>query len=98
VATKATLYVSSHDRAVASSGLLHKAPRAGFTPPITLVPGIDTIDVSDADLTLLGHGYYGAAEGVLYDLHALLCHNTSPDARLKLKRPAENGSCWRIGR
>jgi len=28
------------------------------------------------DLTLLGHGYYGAAEGVLYDMRELLVYDT----------------------
>lgn len=97
LAAKATLYVSDHDRAVASSGILHKAARAGFTPPVTVVPGIDTVDVSNADLTLLGHGYYGAAEGVLYDMHDLIANNAAPSLRLKLK-PASNGKpYWTIG-
>jgi esterase/lipase superfamily enzyme len=99
LAQHATLYLSSHDRAVASSGLLHQAPRAGFVPPVTLVPGIDVVDVTDADLTLLGHGYYGAAEGVLYDIHELLAHDTPPGARLKLTAPPEpEAGYWRIGK
>lgn len=96
VADKATLYVSSRDRAVASSGLLHKHQRAGYTPPTTLVDGIDTVDVTNADLTWLGHGYYGAAEGVLYDMHELVSNDTVAEKRLKLQRPPDNGNYWRI--
>jgi len=95
VADHATLYVSSHDRAVKSSGLLHAAPRAGFVPPVTLVDGIDTVEVSNADLTLLGHGYYGAAAGVLYDMRELLIYDTPPKSRTRLSDT--NGGYWQIG-
>jgi len=94
IAEYATLYVSSHDRAVKSSGLLHLAPRAGFVPPVTLVEGIDTVEVSNVDLTLLGHGYYGAAAGVLYDLRELLVHDASPGSRVRLTNT--NRGYWQI--
>jgi len=32
------------DKTLASSGILHDYPRAGFTPPVTTVDGIDTVD------------------------------------------------------
>jgi esterase/lipase superfamily enzyme len=96
LAEKTTLYLSSRDRAVASSALLHRSPRVGFSPPVTIVDGIDTIDVANADLTLLGHGYYGAAEGVLYDIHELLIHNAEPEQRTKL-RPSIDRDYWIIG-
>lgn len=100
VANRSTLYLSSHDRALASSGLIHKAPRAGFVPPVTLVDGVDVIEVTNVDLTLLGHGYYGAAEPVLYDIRELLIHSTEPDLRTRLSRvtaTGTGGSYWRIG-
>jgi len=100
LADRTTLYLSSRDRAVKSSGLIHNAPRAGFVPPITLVEGIDTVEVANADLTLLGHGYYGDAEGVLYDMHELLMHDSPPESRIKLSAaiaPDSNGKYWRIG-
>ena len=78
------MYVSSRDRAVASSGIIHDAPRAGFIPPVTVIEGIDTVEVSNADLTLLGHGYYGAAEGVLYDMRELLTYDAPPESRTRL--------------
>jgi esterase/lipase superfamily enzyme len=80
----ATMYVSSRDRAIASSGIVHRAARAGFVPPVTLVEHIDTIEVSNIDLTLLGHGYYGAAEGVLYDMRELLFYDTPPKSRTRV--------------
>jgi esterase/lipase superfamily enzyme len=96
VAEHATLYVSSRDRAVQSSGLLHDQPRAGFVPPVTVVDGIDTIEVSNVDLTLLGHGYYGAAEGVLYDMRELLVHDSPPDVRSRISQA--DGGYWQIAR
>jgi esterase/lipase superfamily enzyme len=95
IAECATLYVSSHDRAVESSGIIHDAPRAGFVPPVTLVDGIDTIEVSNVDLTLLGHGYYGAAEGVLYDMRELLIHDTPPKSRARLNESGHG--YWTVG-
>jgi esterase/lipase superfamily enzyme len=94
IAEHATLYVSSRDRAVASSGLMHKSDRAGFVPPVTLVHGIDTIEVSNVDLTMLGHGYYGAAEAVLYDMRELLVHDEPPKSRTRLTAASEG--YWQI--
>jgi esterase/lipase superfamily enzyme len=96
VAEHATLYVSSRDRAVASSGIIHDAPRAGFVPPVMLIAGIDTIDVSNVDLTLLGHGYYGVAEGVLYDMRELLVYDAPPSARTRLNDTGQG--YWQIGK
>ena len=100
VANRATLYLSSHDRALASSGLIHKAPRAGYVPPVTLVDGMDVIEVTNVDLSFLGHGYYGAAEAVLYDMRELLIHDAAPDSRVRLSRATALGSAgkyWKVG-
>jgi esterase/lipase superfamily enzyme len=100
VAERTTLYVSSKDRALASSGIIHDAPRAGFCPPITVLPDIDTIEVSNVDLTWLGHGYYGAAEALLYDMHELIWHATPPKGRVKLQDAVSDAgqAYWRIGK
>jgi esterase/lipase superfamily enzyme len=84
VAQRTTLYISAKDKALASSGLIHNVPRAGFSPPITIVPGVDTVEVSKIDLTLLGHGYYGDARPVLQDMHSLIRQNTEPGDRFGL--------------
>jgi len=57
VASRTTLYVSKRDRAVEASRWLHHFARAGVMPPTLVVPGIDTINVTNVDLTMLGHGY-----------------------------------------
>jgi len=86
VAQRTTLYISSKDKALASSGLIHDEPRVGFSPPITIVPGVDTVEVSNIDLTLLGHGYYSDARPVLQDMHGLLWQNTAPEQRFGLRK------------
>jgi hypothetical protein len=48
----AELYVSKRDRAVDASRWLHASPRAGLVPPTLVVPGIDTVNVTDVDMTV----------------------------------------------
>jgi esterase/lipase superfamily enzyme len=82
---RTTLYVSSKDKALASSGIIHDHARAGYLPPVMVVPGIDTVEVSNIDLTFLGHGYYAEAREFLNDMHALLLHSDPPDRRMGLR-------------
>jgi len=96
VARRTTLYASSKDRALKSSGLIHDAPRAGYTPPVTTVSGIDTVEVSNVDLTFLGHGYFAAARDLLHDLHDLLVNDLPPERRMGLE-PSRDGRYWIIG-
>jgi esterase/lipase superfamily enzyme len=99
VAQRTTLYVSSKDKALAASGIVHDHPRAGYTPPVMVMPGIDTVEVSNIDLTFLGHGYYAAARDLLHDMHNLIMHGEPPESRLGLVRtqtPA-GGRYWQIG-
>lgn len=80
---RTTLYVSSRDRVVEAAGWLHDYPRAGLMPPVTVAEGIDTVNVVNADVTLLGHGYVAEAQAVLQDIHALI-HNGSKPPRFGL--------------
>ena len=99
VARRTTLYVSSRDRAIEASRWLHAYPRVGLAPPVVIVPGIDTVDVANIDLILLGHGYVAGARDVLKDMHDLITRNLPPRSRFGL-RPAsdENGNrYWIIG-
>jgi esterase/lipase superfamily enzyme len=99
LAERTTLYISAKDKALATSGIIHDHPRVGFFPPITLVDGIDTVEVSNIDLTLLGHGYFADARDLLQDMHQLLIHNSSPEQRFGLRKKQENGqNYWIIGR
>jgi esterase/lipase superfamily enzyme len=100
ISERTTLYASAKDRAVALSHVLHGYDRAGFIPPVTIVPGIDTVEVTNIDLSLLGHSYIAEAEAVLYDMHELIFHNASPDNRTRLCRvpavPTEEPPYWII--
>lgn len=98
VSNKTTMYVSREDMALMSSGIIHKAPRVGYTPPVTVVEGIDTIEVTDIDLTFLGHGYVADARPVLSDMHNLMMTGKGPDLRFALKRieSAADGVYWRM--
>jgi esterase/lipase superfamily enzyme len=85
VARQTTLYVSKRDRAVEASHWLHQFPRAGFMPPVCVVPGIDTIGVANIDMTLLGHAYIGEAREVLTDIHQLIATGSPPHQRFGLE-------------
>ena len=100
VARRTTMYVCERDRAVEASHWLHDFPRAGLVPPVLVVPGIDTINVSNLDLTLLGHGYVAEARDVLQDMHRLIREDSPPDRRFGLRKVimAQGGTYWTVGR
>jgi esterase/lipase superfamily enzyme len=92
-----TMYVSARDRALWLSKRLQLSDRAGYTPPVTVVPNIDTIEVTDIDLSVLGHAYYAQAAPVLYDIDELLRHNTPASRRLRLEPSGQPPTkYWRI--
>jgi esterase/lipase superfamily enzyme len=99
VASRTTLYVSKRDLAVEASRWLHAFPRAGLMPPTLVLPGIDTINVTNVDLTMLGHGYVADARDVLIDMHALITRGVAPDERFGLREAKnEQGErYWLIG-
>jgi esterase/lipase superfamily enzyme len=85
VAERTTLNVSARDRALEASHWIHRFDRVGYAPPVTVVDGIDTVEVTGLDLSILGHGYFAEAHGVLYDMHQLLRQNATPRSRLRLR-------------
>jgi len=97
VAEGTTLYVSNKDFAVWSSRAIHAANRLGYTPPVTVLPGIDTISVSKVDLSWLGHGYVADCRTILTDLHQLLVSGVRPDKRAGMvKLVAQDGEYWEL--
>lgn len=94
---RATLYVTSNDKAIGLSRQLHHFARVGLTPPIAIVPGIDTIDASRVNLGLLGHGYAAEMRPVLTDMHRLIQSDTAPDDRFGIRK-ADGGraSYWEL--
>lgn len=72
ISTRTTLYSSSKDLAVWISAFWHQYNRAGFYPPLSVIEGIDTVQVTNVDVSLLGHDYYGSAPDVMHDIWMLL--------------------------
>jgi esterase/lipase superfamily enzyme/Tfp pilus assembly protein PilF len=98
VAQHTTLYVSSKDQALAGSGALHYYPRAGHVPPITVVPGIDTVEISDVDVSLMGHGYFAEVRDLLEDIYVLISEGTPPPRDGLVPTQAPDGKqYWRMG-
>jgi len=88
-ANRFTLYASARDEALAASQLVHRGPRAGDAGRgLVVVPGIDTIDVTQIDTSTFGHTYYGSSDPVLRDLGLLLTRAVPPEQRVWLS-PAE---------
>lgn len=87
VATRMTLYASENDVALKSSKVLHGAPRAGLAgATIVTLPGLDTIDMSGVKADVLGHSYFAANEGAIYDLFRLFWRGDPPSARCGMSR------------
>ena len=61
---------------------------------MTLLDGVDTVEVSKVDLTFLGHGYYAEARTLLNDMYLLLRHNQLPPRIGLDKTPAEGGGTY----
>jgi esterase/lipase superfamily enzyme len=81
-AERFTLYGSSNDRALRISKLVHGYPRAGESGEnMALADGVDTIDSSQADTSLIGHSSYGSVRSILADISDLLKQGHPPDGR-----------------
>ena len=97
VCERATLYVSDRDLAVRSSRLVHGADRVGLAPPVTVVPGVDTVSVSNVDLSFLGHGYLADCRLVMIDMHQLLVSDIGPAQRAGMRPLAHaQGAYWEL--
>ncbi len=73
IARQVTLYASSNDQALLASTKVHGHTRAGLsTGLMTVVPGVDTVDVSPIDTSLIGHSYYGDNPLMIRDMRALV--------------------------
>lgn len=94
---RTTLYVSGTDHAVQTSRWIYDRPRLGLRPPVAVHPRIDTISVTNADLTVLGHDYVATSRPVLVDLHAVMA--SQPAAQRFGLRGADDGAgpYWILG-
>lgn len=81
-AQRVTLYASSNDEALVLSKQVHGYPRAGDSGDgLVVIPGIETIDVSAVDTSLLGHNYYGDNATVISDMIDLVRNSKSARER-----------------
>ncbi|MBI2472003.1 MAG: alpha/beta fold hydrolase [Planctomycetes bacterium] len=98
-AERVTLYASSNDKALLVSKKIHGAPRAGDAENgIITVPGIDTIDASLVDTSLVGHSYYGDNRSIISDMYLLVNLKLPPDKRNLLPMEVEGGRYWAVKR
>jgi esterase/lipase superfamily enzyme len=86
MADRVTLYASSNDEALVASRAVHGYRRAGESgEKVLVVPGVDTVDVSEIDTSFIGHSYYGSNSTVLADLFELIHGSKSADQRTWLR-------------
>lgn len=93
-----TLYTSANDKALASAYGLRRYPRAGDSSygPV-LAPGVETIDVTAANKSILGHSYFDESDDVNADLATLLNHRQVAAERRNLVRiETRNGVYWQL--
>jgi esterase/lipase superfamily enzyme len=81
-AERLTLYASDSDIALHLSRYYHLGgPRAGSAGPLIIrLRGLDTIDMSGLPADVLGHSYFAANGGAVYDLLHLLWRGDAPDS------------------
>jgi esterase/lipase superfamily enzyme len=87
-ADRVTLYASDNDYALRSSEFIHDAPRAGSAGrSIIALAGLDTIDMSAlrADGDPLGHSYFAANGGAIFDVFRLLWRGDPPPRRCGMR-------------
>jgi len=97
-----TLYCSANDRAMDAARKVWGLPRAGDVPrggPI-VIPGIDTIDVSETstDVLSLNHSSYAEKSALLNDIGLLLqTGERPPELRIPILERVRtpNGDFWR---
>jgi esterase/lipase superfamily enzyme len=95
-ADAATLYVSSGDRALDLSQVLQKSDRAGFSPPVTVIKDVDTVDATGVDLSLIGHGYFSEVEEVIRDMKLFLEGQIRPAQRSLRAVESPDGDHWAL--
>lgn len=98
VSQQVTLYASSSDQALIASKKVHGYPRAGEGGAnLVIVPGIETIDVSGIDLSLLGHSYYADSQSLLRDLFGVVrARLLAPQRQSLVSRQSGGSVYWQL--
>jgi esterase/lipase superfamily enzyme len=95
VAKRVTLYASDSDTALIASKGRNQQQRIGDVVPPVVVPGIETIDASAIETSLMGHSYYGSNTGALADLFAVIKEDRGAAKRFWLaSKTDDNGQWW----
>jgi esterase/lipase superfamily enzyme len=91
-----TLYASSEDLALVASKAVHGSPRAGDSGQgLVIVAGIETIDATNIDTSLLGHSYFAETRSVLSDMFYLIRNGQRADQRFGLRSmDTQAGRYW----
>jgi esterase/lipase superfamily enzyme len=84
-----TLLVSPDDQAVFLSQWKHRHDRVGYVPPITIVDGIETIEVGGFGLLEMGHGYFAESGPIIDDIREAI-ETGKPASQRKMPRAYEN--------
>lgn len=91
-----TLYASSKDLALIASKKVHGYGRAGDSGRgLVVVPGIETVDATQVDTSLIGHSYFADTESVLSDMFYLIQNGARADQRFGLRAvTTQAGQHW----
>ena len=93
-----TLYASSDDSALQLSNSLHNGGRVGEGGRnIFLYQGLNSIDASGVDTSLLGHSYFAEKEILMNDLKDVVESSLAPSQRKSLVETVKNKiSYWKF--
>jgi len=84
--TPVTLYASATDQALEVSREVHGAPRAGDAGnALVILTGMETIDASQVDSSMIGHSYYAENRSVIADIFYVLKDHRRAQDRFGLR-------------
>lgn len=87
-ADKMTMYASSDDTALKVSQTIHGNARLGLSgAALNVFEGMDTVNASGIDTSMIGHGYYGSQKVVVRDIFNLVIHGLEPLKRKLIPGP-----------
>jgi len=89
---RCTLYASARDMALTASKWIYGRARAGAAASAVAEYGIDAIDASKVDASMIGHSYFSDNRVLLQDLSELLFSGRGPDERYGLTSIPVGGS------
>jgi esterase/lipase superfamily enzyme len=89
-----TVYASSNDWALKFSKRVNNYPRAGDAGPgLVLSEGLETVDASKLDTSLIGHNYYAESGSLLFDIRKKIDRQVRTASEYKRTVRMANGRC-----